>query len=388
MKRQKRTGVAGRAQRDFTIRRDEARRYKKKRQDAMIFLCVLTSFIWLFMFVIKHFMFGVEWMGLFDDILANILGILPPIIIFNFAYEYITGESNSEETSARIAGVLMSDADTIALFDEEPKKRFLIATLNSLVENQQEADMIYGIMEPYIEQIYNIRKHFEYEIAVHEYRQGDRYDCNKYFKIKESLNYHKIYMGNNKVPQQIRIGFITTLKSLDEALHNEEYMFRENLSMEEEELTKIAKMDPAQRLEWLRDELHLRVLINGEACEMNGSSMNGSCLDITFDVGPSCITVANEINFGVEFVMPQLRSKMDFLVSISEPTYSPYIKFDYPEDIVDVEMFPFMNDGVEAMVKNAQNDMGECRIRLRNKWVYPISGVVFVMKEKKGLPTW
>ena len=114
---------------------------------------------------------------------------------------------------------------------------------------------------------------------------------------------------------------------------------------------------------------------------MQRVSVNGNSLDIEFDV-PKELKGDNKLDFGVEFMMPQLRSKVDFLVSISEPTYNPYIKFDYPEDLVDVNMFPFMNDGIEALVKNAQNDMGECKIRLRDKWVYPISGIVFVMREK------
>lgn len=367
--------------RDFSIRTNQARQYRKMRQKAMIFLGIITICIWIVMFLIKHFVFGVEWDGLFNDILANILGILPPIIIFNFAYEYITRDSVSEETSAKIAEVLMSDADTIALFDEEPKKQFLIATLNSLVENKQEVDMIYGVMEPYIEQIYNIRKNFEYEIGVKEYRQGDKYSPEKYFKVRENLHFQKIYMGNNRAPSQIRVGFMTDLAELDEKLRSQEYIFRENLSMTPEDIGEIMKMSKEELLRWVAEELHLKVMINGDICSLYSAVMMGNCLSLDFNM-PKDFGGSNEMSFGIEFVMPQLRDKMDFLVSISEPTYNPYIKFDYPEDIVDVEMFPFMNDGAEALVKNAQNDMGECKIRLRDKWIYPISGVVFVMKEK------
>lgn len=369
--------------RDFSIRTREARKYRKARADALLFLGLVTVLVWVVMFLIKHFAFGVDWRGLFDDILANILGILPPIVIFNFAYEYITRDSVSEETSAKIAEVLMSDADTIALFDEEPKKQFLIATLNSLVEDKQEADMIYGVMEPYIEQIYNIRKNFEYEIVVKEYREkeGD-YAPDQYFKIKETLSYRKIYMGNNHVPNHIRVGFMTNLADLDRELHEENYIFRENLSLKEEDVRKLMEKSGEELRQWVKNIMHIHVMVNGESCKLQTVSGQDGVVDMEFELARD-LTEEREMDFSIEFVMPQLRSKMDFLVSVSEPTYNPYIKFDYPEDIVDVEMFPFMNDGKESLIQNAQNDMGECRIRLRDKWIYPISGVVFILKEKE-----
>lgn len=41
------------------------------------------------------------------------------------------------------------------------------------------------------------------------------------------------------------------------------------------------------------------------------------------------------------FRMPQLKAHTSFLASISQPVYSPTIRFNYPAEKYDVKMYPF-----------------------------------------------
>ena len=86
-------------------------------------LALITLVAWVVFLAVKllilknrgeNFDFGI----VLDGIIDNLLGILPPIIIFNFAYEYLTQDYISDEMSEQITRTLMSDPRAIARFDK------------------------------------------------------------------------------------------------------------------------------------------------------------------------------------------------------------------------------------------------------------------------------
>ena len=82
------------------------------------------------------------------------------------------------------------------------------------------------------------------------------------------------------------------------------------------------------------------------------------------------------------FRMPQIKAHTSFLASISQPVYSPTIRFNYPAEKYDVKMYPFFNNSVEASVEQAELGVGNCYININEKWVHPMSGVVFMINGK------
>lgn len=126
--------------------------------------------------------------------------------------------------------------------------------------------------------------------------------------------------------------------------------------------------------------MSLNVFIDDVKCEIQNVIITCNGIQVSF------LSEHDEANQNLEiemmFNMPQLKGYSEFLVSISEPTYSPMIQLSYPESTMNVTMFPFLNDGAECMVQNAMRNTGSCDIYLQETWIYPMSGVVFIVEDK------
>ncbi len=182
---------------------------RKSLKTATIMLAAVTTIVWMLMLAIKFFVSGMKPDELFDDIMSNILGILPPIIIFNFAYEYLTKDYMTDEISEEITQTLMSNPRALGAFDNDIKRNFIKSTISSLVGTDK-IDAVYGAIEPYLTYKHNIRSAFEYFIEIRNYSRNDReadeggaaeFDPNLYYKVKEKISYRKVicddvYRGN------------------------------------------------------------------------------------------------------------------------------------------------------------------------------------------------
>ena len=82
------------------------------------------------------------------------------------------------------------------------------------------------------------------------------------------------------------------------------------------------------------------------------------------------------------FHMPLLKQNASFLASISQPTYSPIIRLSYPEEKYDVKNFLFFNKTFGPSAEKAEQGTGCRNIQIKDKWVHPMSGVVFLFKHK------
>ncbi len=355
---------------------------KKNRKDMKsitILLAAVTAALWLVLLLVKYIVSGVSFASLMDDILANILGILPPIILFNFLYEYLTREHVADEMTEQITETLMSNPQAIALFDDAPKKAFVRTTIQTLV-GEEESDMVYGVVEPYLEKQYNIRRFFRYNITLRDYDNHPLFPPARYLRVYEDVKYHKHYMGDNYLPQEFCVGFFTDTARLDRELHGQTYLFRENLKVDPAVLAQLAALPAEEQRQFLTRQMALNVYINDAKCELKSAVIDEAGIQAVF-----CSThdeADRSLSIEVTFNMPQLKGFSEFLVSINEPTFSPMIQLSYPEGSMNVTMFPFLNDGEECLVQNAMRTTGSCDIYLQDKWIYPMSGVVFLVEDK------
>lgn len=369
--------------------------YKKNKKRMMFFLIVGTTLIWIILLLLKVFLWGLDFYDLLDDITANILGILPPLIIFNFAYEKLTQDISAIEMSEQITETLMSDPDTIALFTKEQRRGFINSTITSLVD-QRACAMVQGCLEPYInaDSPFNIRTYFDYNIQLlHDIPQNSIFNPDDYFFLSETLQYNICYLNSKSdedLPNDFYAGLFFDVENLDYALRTGKeksccdekipFIFRENLKIKQEDLEKILNLSREELINFVKTFIKLKIKIDNEPAEITNVVANGTCIKILFHSGHSAKKDGHSVR--ILFHIVQLWGS-EFQVALSDPTYSPKIQLSYQPDKMDVDMYSFFSDSIETSVGNAfEKDHGMYNVIVTNKWIYPMSGMVFTIKKK------
>lgn len=361
---------------------EKAKRIRKKsKKQAVMMLAAITSVVWLvllFVKIIVSYYIGdpVELAEIFDGVLDNILGILPPIILIDFAFEAATQDFVSEEMSEQITSALMSNEETIRRFDDEAKRNFLNTTIATLTTHgEREADMAINAIAPYIKSRYNLRKHFDYAITLWDYPENYMLPNEHYMMVTEKLRYEKQYIVSEVLGESFRIGFFAENKDLDLHLRKDEYLFREALTIDPKDLEMLSNLSDQEKIDFVTNEMGLKLRIDRNIPVIQNVVIN----DLGIDVLLSCDHDRSKDTFfiEIEFGMPQLRQRTTFLVSVSEPTYGVDIRLSYPRNRYTINMFPFFNDLADALVEEADHGIGNCDVHIREKWVYPMSGIVF-----------
>jgi hypothetical protein len=319
--------------------------------------------------------------SIWDNILDNLLGILPPLILVDLLFEYLTQDYVSEEMSEQITDTLMSNPETIRLFDDETKHRFLDATISTLVNHgEDEQDMAISAIAPYIKSRYNLRKNFDYNITLVRDSVGEMFDPEHYITVKETLSYSKHYIASPTLGSTFYIGFFANNADLDKSLRGQDFLFREALTIRQEEMQKLIFMTDEQKREFVVNNMQLTVTIDKARCMIEKVSIDAHGIIVqlcsTHDVTQDTLFIKTA------FCMPQLREEKVFLVSIGEPAYNVNVRFDYPRSTYNVEMYPFFSDSGDALVEDSNFGVGSYEICIRDKWVYPMSGIVFAIDTK------
>jgi len=358
---------------------------RKNLKTATLMLAAITTVVWLVLVIIKFVVSDMNLGELFDNILSDILGILPPIILFNFAYEYITKDFMAEEISEEITKTLMSNPSALEAFDKDVKRAFVKSTISSLV-GPDKIEAVYGSIEPYLIYQHNIRSSFKYLIEIRNYKPETEkskawhtfFDASKYYKIKERFESKKILTGYAPQTKNFKIGFFSNLNELDNELKNQTYIFRENLSISVEDLDELSGMSDSEKIDYLNNSMNLQVFINESKAQIVNCTIdkNGIIAELKTD---DYINSTMEVDLNVCFYMPQLKKNCEFLVSITEPTLSPEINLIYDENTMSVRTYPFLNEEADLLTKATQMP-GEVSICPKG-WIYPVKGVVFIVDQ-------
>ncbi len=366
-------------------------RMKNIRSLTVLFF-IITAVIWIALVLVKMCFFEFSPKDLFDDIVSNILGILPPIIIFNFVYEYYTQKYESDEISEKIADTIMGRSDIMSRFKDDQKIDFIRSTINTMV-SPEAAEMTNAVIYPYITNSYNIRTYFKYSIILRDYETHPLFPKEKYMKVYENFKFTKKYINSDNLPQDFHVGFITANHELDTALRNQNYIFQENLSLDEKELKQLLEMPEEECKKMIMEEMQLSVYIDDLKATITNVSLSPAGIDIAFhsehinrqlrkfEPGAHMTKYDYKTEHSVEisFAMAQTKGHSEFLVSINEPTYAPIIQLSYPESSMSVKAYSFLNDGDESSVERATHNVGTYEFCIQNKWIYPVGGVVFVI---------
>lgn len=365
-------------------------RMKNIRSLTILFF-IITAIVWVALLLVKVIFFEFSADDLMNDIISNILGILPPIIIFNFVFEYFTQKYESDEISEKIADTIMGKSDIMSRFKDEQKIDFIKSTIGTMVDPEA-AEMTGAVIYPYITNSYNIRTYFKYSIILRNYENNPDFPKEKYMKVYEDFKFTKKYINDENLPQDFHVGFITANHELDTALRNQNYIFQENLSIDKAEMDKLLALEPEKQKKTVLEEMQLSVYIDNLKAEITGVSFSPAGIDISLHsehitrtlkkFAPGTVgkyDYKTEHSVEISFAMPQIKGHSEFLVSINEPTFAPIIQLSYPETTMSVKAFSFLNDGDESSVERATHNIGTYEFCIQNKWIYPVGGVVFVI---------
>lgn len=370
--------------------------YKKKKNLAYLYIGVLIAVVWLVLLVIKivtavndDCSLKEVWSTILNGIFDNILGILPPIIFFDLLLEYFQQDKIFDEMTEQITGTIMSKPEVIQSFDKAAQKRFLNATVLALVgQDEDESEVAIGAIEPYISDRFDIRKDFTYYLEIRACDNIEGFDSNKYMLMCENLSYELFYVVSKPIENSVKVGFFVENATLDKVLREEKvnYLMREGLDIDPEDFLIIQeKSKNVKDLQYYIDKLFApQLYIDDEMWLMQNVFVYNNGIDIEFgapDKRKRDIKVkSNKIS--LYFHMPQLKQRTSFLASIPQPTYSPIIRLSYPEEKYEVKNFLFFNKTFGPSAEKAEQGTGCRNIQIKDKWVHPMSGVVFIIEHK------
>jgi hypothetical protein len=356
--------------------------------------------------------------SLLKDAVGNLMGVLAAFLVFDLAHEKISKDIYASEVSEQILDTLMYHPEAMELYENEQKKVFVNSFIGSIVGDEDVSEMInnhvnnYLLTEDDFKQIQSltekdcrIRTAFSYRFVLDTERTKAFSDLrtdsmeDPYFYVQEELNYTVKYLsekGNNTKSNQVKIGMIYDNAVLDRFLRGNKSeqenavlrncIFRENLDIEEadKQLFRNLMARPQELTELVCKMFRPHLTIDRFRGKLTNVEV-GTYEDrdygliMTFDVDHDGEAMTHDVD--IIFHMPK-KWNGAIEVALVEPTKEPKISVSYNEDAMDVEMFSFLNKGESSAYENTlEDENGVYSISLCDEWVFPISGVIFLVRK-------
>ncbi|MDR0950432.1 MAG: hypothetical protein LBM13_02160 [Candidatus Ancillula sp.] len=358
-----------------------------------VILCLVTILVWVILFFVQLYVFNngqFDASDLINNILGNLLGILPPIIIFNFAYEYLTKKAVSKDISDHIAETIMADSKVLKSFSYDAQEKFLESTLRAMI-GKDKSKIALSMLSPYVDQVDNsrfsdfgIRKNMNYEIKVNSQTEeilkniSFISDSSDYILLTESLSYSKpnVKLDFSEKCHKFKIAFCVDNQDLEDKLKNDDYLMRENLKLKEEDFQKLINMSKDELEKCIIQTFLFKININDIEAVLENIEISKSGFSLIYQVNMHNLQNKNSDDLSVDifFKFPQLRSVHDFQAVVSEPTYCPCIKFTWDKGFKNVQPITYFSGNFnvkgEKYFENQFEYKGE-------DWIFPVSGVTF-----------
>ena len=339
----------------------------------------MTIIFWLIFLICKTIIGGFSFLSLLDSIATNILGLIPPIIIFNFIYEYISKEYVASEISERLLETLTGNSNMMDTFKENIRRDFIKSTIKSLV-NDNEIDMVYDVLQPYINgKSHDMRLDYKYHIGLEKIGEENDawssfFSSSNYYNVREAIEFNKVLSAQNTNNERFSVGFFVDAKILAKELLEKNYLFRENLKVLNEDFEKLIILSNDEKINFVKDSLCLQFFINGNEIDIEKVSIENYGIIVDFIPQPTPIKV---FHTKIAFRMPQIKARSEFLISLPEPTLNPLILFTYNTDYWEITAYQFLNDDKE-LNKSAGAIPGRYEFN-PNGWIHPVKGVIFII---------
>lgn len=331
------------------------------------------------------------------NIVNNLIGIIPPILIFDFFNEKLSRDASAVEMSTQITETLMSNPEMMDLFTVQQRRDFIKSAVSSIVKEPDAVEMVTDNLKNYLNSDMNcrIRTTFDYNFELDDdlpYTLAEILsDKNKYYYIQEKLCYKVKYLSdnaNNTKSDTVKIGFLFSNAMLDAALREkhkegafENCIFRESLDIRQEDFEKF--IQSIKDKDMFRRIFKIDLQIDSFKCELFSVNVYDDGIVCSFKSEHDITAMEHSIR--IIFHMPKTWDSL-IEVALVDPVKAPKISVSYPEDMMNVEMFSFLSKGKESSLEVAHEHLnGIYDIAIASEWIYPISGLIFKVNRIKQI---
>ncbi|MGP4039009.1 hypothetical protein ACTWP4_03725 [Gracilibacillus sp. D59] len=342
----------------------------------------------LFIVILVNVLLGIySWDRLYIDIVNSLVSVMIPLVLFNFLYDYFTQKHKDRELSEKMTETMMLNQEVIDKFSTESKKQFIQKSTESIL-GKTVGNMLYEtLIHSYLTKSYQYRHRFKYYISyldtkadmTYQVNQNKQFVFNKdtYYCIRQDLSFERD-LTNYQQSNDVRIGFSYKESTLDGLYQRAEFLFRENLWVNDEHNALLKELSDQELEEFVQVFLQFTIEINGQPISYSVVNNEGHegfhlLLDIPKEIPAGALSKVH-----LRFQMPQLKSQKKFIVMISEPTEDVEIMFMHLENEMDVEAIPFLNEA--ESITRLPNDTIKIDI---HDWILPRAGVVFVWNDQR-----
>jgi hypothetical protein len=346
----------------------------------------------------------------------NLIGVLAAFAVFDCADKWLSEESQTKVVSEQILDTLKYNTEVLNYYNVEHKREFVQAFIQSIVHDDDVSDMLNFSLDKYLRSPdelddclelsapdCRIRTKYSYRFVLESTRSQafsnlspiPDQEEDPYFYVQEELEYNVKYLsqrGNFTNSDTVTLGFIFSESDLDKYLKGNE---EDNEKVKDCIFREMLSITPADRDYFLGlDGKTLKREVNEMLRpHLSVDNFPGTCSDVEADDTGIFIKfqVEHDQNSSEHFIklvlhMPKLWGT-PLEAAIVEPTKSPYISFSYEEDSMSVDWLPFLTRGESSSAKRAAEESnGVISLSLEGEWVFPISGVVFLVNRKHDQP--
>ena len=260
------------------------------------------------------------------------------------------------------------------------KERLRNAAIANLFDDY-DGKILQSLLNTSLKDHYNVRPQYRYEIDISDgFDFSDIESQNEYFTLAENFSYVKKFSSGSP-DSSFWISFVSNLDALDDDLKTESFFFSENLQIHAEDLTALSALSEEDKRAFYLFDMRVRININGKIVEPASLRIDESGIFARYQLPETFLEDGEELKVRIRFKIPQKKQDGYFFASISDPTFSPFIRFSYPEDELDVNMIPFFNRTLTAKESKIFDGLRE--IHIENEWVLPVSGAVFIITAQK-----
>lgn len=312
-------------------------------------------------------------------------------------------EEAADEIVQKIDGYLNHEMErervlaAIDTYSEAQKRVFVEKNTEWIVNDDDASDMIKYYLDNYLvsNNECRIRTRFSYSFELRD-KLPEVFSCLKhsdeYFYVQETLTYDVKYLTpkmNNLNSDRIRIGFAFDNRNLDKFLRdcqkNQEgdplnnCIFRESLDIDQEDIKFFTSLSSEELKEKFYKMFRPHLTIDRFGGELINVMISDYGIVAEFKMGHEQTACTHHVD--IIFHMPKRWGGV-LEVALVEPTKHPQISLSYQEDSMAVEMYSFLDKSDDSAYENThENENGLYRILLNDKWVYPVSGVVFTVNK-------
>ncbi len=342
----------------------------------------------LFVVILINVLLGIySWDRLYIDMINALVGVMIPLVLFNFLYDHFTRKQKDRELSEKMTETMMLDQQIIDNFSTESKKKFIQKSTQSIL-GKTVGEMLYEtLIQSYLTKSYQYRHRFKYYISYIDTKKEPVYQINEekqfvfdqdtYYFVRQDLSFERD-LTDYKQSEDVRIGFSYKESTLDGLYQRAEFLFRENLWVNDLHNELLKQLTDRELDLFVKKFMQFSIEINGQALPykvVNNQGHEG--FHLLLDI-PNNIPEGELSKVHIRFQMPQLKSQKKFIVMISEPTEDVEIMFMHLEDKMEVEAIPFLNEA--ESITRLPNDTIKIDI---HDWILPRAGVVFVWNDRE-----